>query len=45
MFVEKRFQDGGRRCEDHPLLGMLVMAVYGMALGCIVGFIVGRASL
>lgn len=46
MFSDRRMHDRGRRIEDcSPLAGMMVMVIYGMALGCIIGFVVGRASL
>ena len=46
MFQDRRMLDRGRRIEDcSPLAGMMVMVIYGMALGCIIGFVVGRASL
>ena len=45
-FINRRIYDRGRRIEDcSPLAGMMVMVIYGCALGCIIGFIVGRASL
>ena len=44
--TERRIHDRGRRIEDcSPLLGLLVFTIYGICLGCIIGFVVGRGSL
>ena len=46
MFQDRRMLDRGRRIEDcSRMLGIALMMIYGACIGCIIGFIVGRASL
>jgi len=41
--IDRRMHDRGRRIEDcSPLLGLTIMTLYGVGLGFVFGFIIGR---
>ena len=39
--IDRRYHDRGRRLEDRsPLAGMMVMVIYGLCVGVVVGYMV-----